>query len=71
VVSPSIPVSSTNKTDCYNITEILVKVELNTITSNLFNDPLITFILRRQTTTVAGLSLSLRSHNSGWVEPVN
>ena len=26
------PVSSTNKTDCYNITEILLKVALNTIT---------------------------------------
>jgi hypothetical protein len=27
-----IPVSSTNKTDCHNITEILLKVALNTIT---------------------------------------
>jgi hypothetical protein len=26
------PVSSTNKTDCYDISEILVKVTLNTIT---------------------------------------
>jgi hypothetical protein len=26
------PVSSTNKTDCHNITEILLKVALNTIT---------------------------------------
>jgi hypothetical protein len=25
-------ISSTNKTDCYNITEILLKVALNTIT---------------------------------------
>jgi hypothetical protein len=25
------PVSSTNKTDCHNITEILLKVALNTI----------------------------------------
>jgi hypothetical protein len=30
--SPSTPVSSTNKTDRYNITEILLKVALNTIT---------------------------------------
>ena len=30
--SPSIQVSSTNKTDCHNITEILLKVALNTIT---------------------------------------
>jgi hypothetical protein len=29
--SPGPPVSSTNKTDCYNVTEILLKVELNTI----------------------------------------
>jgi hypothetical protein len=30
--SPGIPVSSTNKTDCHYITEILLKVVLNTIT---------------------------------------
>jgi hypothetical protein len=29
------PVSSTNKIDCHNITEILLKVELNTITLTL------------------------------------
>jgi hypothetical protein len=28
--SPGTPVSSTNKTDCHNITEILLKVALNT-----------------------------------------
>jgi hypothetical protein len=33
--SPSIPASSTNKTDFHNITDILVKVVLNTITSRL------------------------------------
>ena len=31
--SPGIPVSSTNKTDSHDITEILLKVALNTITS--------------------------------------
>jgi len=30
--SPGTPVSSTNKTDCHDITEILLKVALNTIT---------------------------------------
>ena len=30
--SPGTPVSSTNKTDCYDITEILLKVVLSTIT---------------------------------------
>ena len=30
--SPGTPVSSTNKTDCQDVTEILLKVELNTIT---------------------------------------
>ena len=30
------PVSSTNKTDCYEITEILLKVALDTINLNLF-----------------------------------
>jgi hypothetical protein len=29
-----LPVSSTNKTDCHNITEILLKVALNTIKPN-------------------------------------
>jgi hypothetical protein len=29
--SPGTPVSSTNKTDCHDITEILLKVALNTI----------------------------------------
>jgi len=28
---PSTPVSSTNKTDCHDITEMLLKVALNTI----------------------------------------
>ena len=32
VFSPRIPVSSTNNTDRHDITEILLKVELNTIT---------------------------------------
>jgi hypothetical protein len=30
--SPGTPISSTNKTDCYDITEILMKVALNTKT---------------------------------------
>jgi hypothetical protein len=30
------PVSSTNKTDCHNITAILLKMALNTITQTLF-----------------------------------
>jgi hypothetical protein len=33
--SPGTPVSSTNKTDCHNITEILLKVALST--TNLIN----------------------------------
>ena len=33
--SPGPPVSSTNKTDCHNITKILLKVALNTMKSNL------------------------------------
>ena len=33
--SPGTPVSSTNKTDCHHITEILLKVALNTITLTL------------------------------------
>jgi hypothetical protein len=33
--SPVTPVSSTNKTDCYDITEILLKVALSTITLTL------------------------------------
>jgi hypothetical protein len=33
--SPSTPVSSTNKADCHDITEVLLKVALNTITLTL------------------------------------
>jgi hypothetical protein len=35
--SPGIPVSSTNKTDRHDITEILLKVALNTIKPNQAN----------------------------------
>ena len=34
--SPDIPISSTNKTDCHYITEILLKVALSTINHNNF-----------------------------------
>jgi hypothetical protein len=34
-VSPGTPVSSTNIADCHDITEILLKVALNTITLTL------------------------------------
>ena len=34
---PGTPVSSTNKTDCHDITEILLKVALNIITLTLFS----------------------------------
>jgi hypothetical protein len=34
--SPSTPVSSTNKTDCHDITEIVLKVALNTIKQTKF-----------------------------------
>ena len=42
--SPGAPVSSTNKTDCHDITEILLKVALNTIkqTNNIhFHNPVL------------------------------
>jgi len=35
--SPGTPVSSTNKTDCHDITEILLKVALNTTNLNQIN----------------------------------
>ena len=38
---PYTPVSSTNKTDCHDITEILLKVALNTITISLTYDEII------------------------------
>ena len=40
VVSPVTLVSSTNKTDCQDIAEILLKVALNTITLTLTLKPL-------------------------------
>jgi hypothetical protein len=35
--SPGTPVSSTNKIDCHDITEILLKVALNTINQTKLN----------------------------------
>ena len=35
--SPGPPVPPTNKTDCHNITEVLLKVVLNTITPKLIS----------------------------------
>jgi hypothetical protein len=35
--TPGTPVSSTNETDCHDITEILLKVALNTITLTLYS----------------------------------
>ena len=57
--SPGPPVSSSNKTDCHDITEILLKVALNTIeqinqiNANLYSVPRITVfkIQRDQSTT--------------------
>jgi len=37
--SPGTPVSSTNKTDRHDITEILLKVVLNTITPHMLVSP--------------------------------
>ena len=37
--SPGPPVSSTNKTDCHEITEILLKVPLNTIKQTIKEKP--------------------------------
>ena len=45
--SPGTLVSSTNKTDCHDITEILLKVALNTITLTLL------FIFNSGTVAVA------------------
>ena len=38
--SPDTPLSSTNKTDCHDITEILVKVALNTINKQNYSNVL-------------------------------
>jgi hypothetical protein len=43
--SPGTPVSSTNKSDSHNITEILMKVTLNTITLTLNYNMVVSFIL--------------------------
>jgi hypothetical protein len=45
--SPGTPVSSTNKTDRNEITEILLKVALNTITKNKLHKILNIFILQK------------------------
>jgi hypothetical protein len=41
--SPGTPVSSTNKTDCHDITELLLKMALNTIFLTLYLNLLILY----------------------------
>jgi hypothetical protein len=43
--SPGSPVSSINKTDCHNITEIVLKVALNTIKQTNIKKTLMNLIL--------------------------
>jgi hypothetical protein len=45
--SPGMPVSPTNKTDLHEITEILLKVALNTMSRFAFNVKPIEFLLKR------------------------
>jgi hypothetical protein len=45
--SPGTPVSSTNKSDRHDITEILLKVVLNTITKNLIINSCQDFFLEK------------------------
>jgi len=47
-LSPGIPVSSTNKADCYYITEILLKVALNTINLYINNRRISLLLSARQ-----------------------
>jgi hypothetical protein len=54
--SPDILVSSTNKTGCHNITEILLKVALNTITNPFVSCPIKNLILLSD-----GLDVSTKS----------
>jgi hypothetical protein len=46
--SPGIPVSSTNKTDSHDITEILLKVALNTITLECIHEHFINYFKRTE-----------------------
>ena len=54
--SPGTPVSSTNKTDRYDITEILMKVALKTIT----------ITLNCNTTTIKQTNKQTNKQNHGW-----
>ena len=53
--SPCPPVSSTNKTDCYDKTEILLKVALNTIKQTNIRDTLFGYV--RYLTTMTSYSI--------------
>jgi hypothetical protein len=43
--SPGIPASSTTKTDCHDIAEILLKVVLNTINQSINNSSLLLWMI--------------------------
>ena len=53
--SPGTPVSSTNKTDCHNITEILLKVALNT--TNLIKTGTYLYVIATKTGTYVSIYL--------------
>ena len=58
--SPGTPVFSTNKTDCHDITEILLKVALNTITQTIepiFSTAWYVFVIVKETKTDLHLSV--------------
>jgi hypothetical protein len=55
VVISGTPTSSTNKTDCHDITEILLKVALNTITIQSYTSQL--NILTKRTTALGVYSV--------------
>jgi len=61
--SPGTPVSSTNKTNCHDITEILLKVALNTITLTI---TLKTCDRERQWFLYHQLNIIVISRSNGW-----
>jgi hypothetical protein len=67
-VSPGTPVSSTNKTDCHDITEILLKVALNTIALTLTQKPTKFFYILLISTVIETPEKAMPNGLTFWVE---
>ena len=72
-VSPGTPVSSTNKTDLHDITEILLKVALNTVNPITLNTNIHSFLFQALGLVIAAFGIVIAIGSKifgGYIEPL-